>query len=113
MHLRLSDRTTGFIAAREFGLMKKTAILINTARGAIVDEASLLNALRGGTIAGAGLDVFTTEPLPEGHPITSLPNVVITPHCAGVTQEATDAGLRMSVENIWAFIEGRPEHVVV
>ena len=113
IHLRLSDQTTGFIAARELGLMKKSAILINTARGAIVDEASLLEALGAGTIAGAGLDVFTAEPLPQGHPITTLSNVVITPHCAGVTQEASDAGLRMSVENIWAFLEGRPEHVVV
>jgi D-3-phosphoglycerate dehydrogenase len=113
IHLRLSDQTTGFIGAREFGLMKKTAFLINSARGAIVDEASLLDALSSGTIAGAGLDVFTTEPLPQRHAVTTLPNVVITPHCAGVTQEATDAGLRMSVENIWAFLEGRPEHVVV
>jgi phosphoglycerate dehydrogenase-like enzyme len=113
IHLRLSERTTGFIGAREFGLMKNTAILVNTARGAIVDEPSLLQALKAGTIAGAGLDVFTVEPLPPGHPVTSLPNVVITPHCAGVTQAAIEAGLRMSVENILAFLEGRPEHVVV
>lgn len=113
IHLRLSDQTRSFIGARELGMMKKTAILINTARGAIVDEAALLEALGGGLLAGAGLDVFTTEPLPPGHPITALPNVVITPHCAGVTPEALEAGIRMSVKNIWAFLAGRNEHVVV
>ena len=112
MHLRLSPETVGFIGAREFNLMKKTAILVNTARGAIVDETALLDALTSGRIAGAGLDVFTTEPLPPGHPLTQLANVVLTPHCAGVTPEALEAGLRMSVENIWAFLDGRPEHVV-
>jgi phosphoglycerate dehydrogenase-like enzyme len=105
MHLRLSPETTGFIGAREFGLMKKSAILVNTARGAIVDEGAMLEALLSRRIAGAGLDVFTTEPLPKGHPLTQLANVVMTPHCAGITPEALEAGLRMSVENIWAFAE--------
>jgi phosphoglycerate dehydrogenase-like enzyme len=112
VHLRLSPETAGFIGAREFGLMKKSAIFVNTARGAIADEAALVEALRAGRIAGAGLDVFTTEPLPAGHPLTQLSNVVITPHCAGVTPEALEAGLRMAVENVWAFLNGRPEHVV-
>ena len=112
MHLRLSAETVGFLGAREFGLMKKSAILVNTARGAIVDEAALVDALGSGRIAGAGLDVFSTEPLAGGHPLTKLANVVMTPHCAGVTPEALEAGLRMAVENIWAFLEGRPEHVV-
>jgi phosphoglycerate dehydrogenase-like enzyme len=102
VHLRLSPETTGMIGAREFGLMKPTAVLINTARGAIVDEPALLDALASSRIAGAGLDVFTTEPLPPGHPFTQLSNVVMTPHCAGVTPEALEAGLRMAVENIWA-----------
>jgi D-3-phosphoglycerate dehydrogenase len=93
--------------------MKKNAILLNTARGAIVDEAAMIDVLASGRIAGAGLDVFTTEPLPAGHPITKLSNVALTPHCAGVTPEALEAGLRMAVENIWAFLSGRPEHVVV
>ena len=92
--------------------MKKSAILVNTARGAIVDEASLLRALSDGAIAGAGLDVFTVEPLPAGHPLTRLPNVVITPHCAGITPEALEAGLRLSVENIWSFLDGRRENAV-
>ena len=113
VHLRLSEQTKGMIAEREFGLMKKTALLINTARGAIIDEVSLIQALSEGTISGAGLDVFATEPLPAGHPIAKLSNVVITPHCAGISPEALEAGLRMSVENVWAFLEGRTEHAVV
>ena len=104
VHLRLSDQTASFLGAREFGLMKPSAILLNTARGAIVDEAAMLDALASGRIAGAGLDVFTAEPLPEGHPLTRLSNVVITPHCAGITPEALEAGLRMAVENIWAAL---------
>ncbi|HEY2018185.1 MAG TPA: NAD(P)-dependent oxidoreductase [Bryobacteraceae bacterium] len=113
VHLRLSPDTVGFIGAPQFALMKKNAILLNTARGAIVDEAAMIDVLASGRIAGAGLDVFTTEPLPAGHPITKLSNVALTPHCAGVTPEALEAGLRMAVENIWAFLSGRPEHVVV
>jgi D-3-phosphoglycerate dehydrogenase len=112
LHLRLTPETTGFVNRAQFAMMKPSAILINTARGAIVDEPALLDALAGGTIAGAGLDVFTTEPLPPGHPLTKLDHVVLTPHCAGVTPEALEAGLRMSVENIRAFLSGRPEHVV-
>jgi phosphoglycerate dehydrogenase-like enzyme len=100
IHLRLSPETEGMIAALQFGAMKKTAILINTARGAIVDEESLVTALAGNQIAGAGLDVFANEPLPKSHPLTNLPNVVLTPHCAGITPEALEAGLRMAVENV-------------
>ncbi len=113
LHLRLSPETVGFVGAPQFALMKKSAILINTSRGAIVDEPAMIEALSSGRIAGAGLDVFTTEPLPAGHPLTKLANVAITPHCAGVTPEALEAGLRMAVENIWAFLSGRPEHVVI
>jgi len=113
LHLRLSPDTIGFVGAPQFALMKKSAILINTARGAIVDEAAMIEALTSGRIAGAGLDVFTTEPLPAGHPLTKLANVALTPHCAGITPEALEAGLRMAVENIWAFLSGRPEHVVI
>jgi phosphoglycerate dehydrogenase-like enzyme len=112
LHLRLSPETAGFVGAPQFALMKKSAILINTARGAIVDEAAMLDALTASRIAGAGLDVFTTEPLPQNHTLTKLSNVVITPHCAGITPEALEAGLRMSVENIWAFLDGRLEHAV-
>jgi phosphoglycerate dehydrogenase-like enzyme len=101
VHLRLSPETEGMIGAAQFALMKPGAILLNTARGAIVDEAALVEALRTRRIAGAGLDVFTVEPLPLGHPLTALANVVLTPHCAGITPEALEAGLRMAVENLW------------
>ncbi|HMC57565.1 MAG TPA: hydroxyacid dehydrogenase [Candidatus Solibacter sp.] len=113
LHLRLSPETVDFIGRPQFALMKKTAILINTARGAIVNEAAMIEALSSGAIAGAGLDVFTTEPLPPNHPIVRLPNVAITPHNAGITPEALEAGLRMSVENVWDFLAGRPSHVVL
>jgi D-3-phosphoglycerate dehydrogenase len=112
LHLRLSARTRGFVGREQFALMKPGAILINTARGPIVDEAALLEALRSDRIAGAGLDVFDTEPLPAGHPLAALPNVVLTPHCAGITPEALEAGLRMAVENVRDFLTGRPSHVV-
>ncbi|MBZ5725047.1 MAG: hypothetical protein LAP87_08625 [Acidobacteriia bacterium] len=112
IHLRLSRETEGFIGAPQFALMKSTAILINTARGAIVDEAALAEALAVGRIAGAGLDVFASEPPARGNPLLGLPNVVLTPHCAGITPEALEAGLRLAVENIWAFLAGQPQHVV-
>ena len=112
LHVRLSPDTTGMIGARELALMKKTAVLVNTARGAVVDEDALIDALANGTIAAAGLDVFTVEPLPPGHALTKLPNVVLTPHSAGITPEALEAGLQLSVANVKSFIEGKPNHVV-
>lgn len=93
-------------------MMKPSAIFINTARGPIVDEAALVAALTEGRIAAAGLDVFDVEPLPAGHPLTKLPNVVMTSHSAGVTPEALEAGLQMSVDNIFDFLAGKPAHVV-
>lgn len=113
LHLRLSSDTTGFIGAREFGLMKPTAIFINTARGAITDEKALIAALEQKKIAGAGLDVFQAEPLPKNHPVLRLPNVVLTPHSGGVTKEALEAGLQLSIDNVFAFLEGKPQNVVV
>ena len=110
VHLRLSPETESFIASEQFALMKPGAILINTARGAIVQEQALIEALGTGRIAGAGLDVFTAEPLPPQHALTRLGNVVLTPHCAGVTPEALEAGLKMAVDNIWEFLEGRPKN---
>jgi D-3-phosphoglycerate dehydrogenase len=101
VHLRLSPDTQSFIDAPQFALMKPGAIVLNTARGAIVNEPALLDALIAGPLAAAGLDVFTTEPLPPHHPVTTLPNVVLTPHCAGITPEALHAGLQLAVDNIW------------
>lgn len=108
VHLRLSPLTENFIGAAQFALMKPCAILINTARGAIVEEVALVEALSNNRIAGAGLDVFTREPLPAGHALTRLSNTVLTPHCAGITPEALEAGLRMAVENIWRFFGSAP-----
>ena len=112
LHLRLSDQTRGMIGEAEFARMKPSAILINTARGPIVNEAAMVEALSTGRIAAAGLDVFEVEPLPAGHALTRLPNVILTAHSAGVTPEALEAGLRMAVENVFLFLEGKPEHVV-
>jgi D-3-phosphoglycerate dehydrogenase len=112
LHLRLSGETRGMVGEREFSMMKQSAILINTARGPIVDEAALTEALLTGRIAGAGLDVFDVEPLPSGHPLTRLPNAVLSAHSAGVTPEALEAGLQMAVDNVFQFLEGKPAHVV-
>jgi D-3-phosphoglycerate dehydrogenase len=112
LHLRLSPQTTGFLGAREFERMKPTAILINTARGPIVDETALIQVLRSRRIAGAGLDVFDQEPLPAGHAFGQLDNVVMTPHCAGVTPEVLEAGLALALENVDSFLGGTPRNVV-
>ena len=93
--------------------MKPTSILINTARGPIVDETALVQALTTGRIAGAGLDVFDVEPLPVEHPLARLENVVLTPHSAGITPEALEAGLDLSITNAWNFLGGRATNVVV
>ena len=111
INIRSSPRTQGLIGARELKLMKPTAILVNTARAAIVDEAALVEALKSGTIAAAGLDVFATEPLPPDSPLLSLPNVVVTPHTAGITPEATAAGNHMVVDNIIQYLKGKPINV--
>jgi len=89
-----------------------TAIFVNTARGAITDEKALLKALEEKRIAGAGLDVYSQEPLPPNHPITKLPNVVLTPHSGGITKEALEAGLQLAVENVFSFLAGAPRNVV-
>jgi len=112
MHLRLSAQTDRFLGAAEFAKMKQGAIFINTARGPIVDEAALVEALRSGHLAGAGLDVFEQEPLPPNHPITQCPTAVLTPHCAGVTPEVLEAGLALSIDNVWSFLRGEPKNAV-
>jgi D-3-phosphoglycerate dehydrogenase / 2-oxoglutarate reductase len=112
LHLRASDRTTGMIGRRELEIMKPSAILVNTARGALVDEAALVDALSSGTIAAAGLDAFVQEPLPAGSPLLALDNVVLSPHMAWVTGEASQRLRQMPVDNLIAFFEGRPTNVV-
>ena len=112
LHLRLSNETRGMIGERQFAMMKPSAILINTARGPIVNEGALIDALETGRIAGAGLDVFDIEPLPAEHPLRRLPNAVLTAHSAGVTPDALEAGLQMAVDNVFQFLDGNPAHVV-
>jgi phosphoglycerate dehydrogenase-like enzyme len=112
VHVRQSPETLGMIRAEHFAMMKPSAIFINTARGRIVVEQDLVEALHSKRIAGAGLDVFETEPLPSESPLRLLPNVVLTPHAAGITREATEAGLAMAIDNVLAFRAGAPVHVV-
>jgi len=112
LHLRQSPETVEMIRRDHFQLMKPTAVFINTARGGIVRETDLIEALQTGRIAGAGLDVFETEPLPPDSPFFSLSNVVLTPHSAGITPEATEAGLALAIENVFAWLAGRPVNVV-
>jgi phosphoglycerate dehydrogenase-like enzyme len=113
VHVRLSSETTGLIRREHLELMKPTAIFINTARGGIVKESDLVEALVTNRIAGAGLDVFETEPLPPDSPLYAIPNVVLSPHAAGITPEATEAGLALAIENVFSFLAGRPMNVVV
>jgi phosphoglycerate dehydrogenase-like enzyme len=112
LHLVLSDRTRGLIGARELGLMKPAAYLVNTARGPLVDQAALIRALREGTIAGAGLDVFDEEPLPRDHPLRGLPNTVITPHLGYVTEETYRIFYGQALEDVEAFLRGAPVRVL-
>jgi phosphoglycerate dehydrogenase-like enzyme len=112
IHLLLSGRSRGLIGARELALMKPTAYLINTARAAIVDQVALLAVLQEQRIAGAGLDVFETEPLPLDHPLRKLDNVVITPHLGYASVQAYKVYFRETVEDIHAFLEGKPVRVV-
>jgi phosphoglycerate dehydrogenase-like enzyme len=112
VHVRQSPETLAMIRAEHFAMMKPSAIFINTARGRIVVEQDLVDALRRQRIAGAGLDVFETEPLPPDSPLRLLPNVVLTPHAAGITREATESGLAMAVANVLSFRAGTPVHVV-
>lgn len=113
LNLRLIPETRGFLGKKELALMKRTAFLVNTARGALVERNALIEALSQGTIAGAGLDVFHDEPLKPGDPLLALPNVVLSPHNAGQTPEVIRDGLVRAVENVENFLAGRPTDVVV
>ncbi len=107
VHATLAPESRNLLDARRIGLMKPTAYLINTARGPIVNEAAMIAALAEGRIAGAGLDVFDQEPLPAGHPLTTLPNVVLTPHIGWPTDEAYDRFANAAADVIFAFMDGR------
>ncbi len=112
IHLVLSERTRGLIGARELGLMKPAAYLINTSRGPIVDEEALAEVLQNKKIAGAGLDVFGDEPLPLDHPLRHLENTVITPHIGYVTEDTYRVFFAQTVENIKAFLDGTAIRVI-
>lgn len=112
IQLVLSDRSRGLISAPELALMKPTAFLVNTSRGPIVDESALIDALQRKQIAGAGLDVYDVEPLPVSHPLRSLENTVLTPHTGYVTAENLSGMYKSVVENIDAFIDGKPVRVL-
>jgi phosphoglycerate dehydrogenase-like enzyme len=112
IHLRLSDRTRGLVGAAELARMRPSAVLVNTSRGPIVDESALVAALRDGTIAGAALDVYDTEPLPPGHALRTAPNTVLTPHLGYVTTGTYERYYRDAVEDIAAFARGAPVRVL-
>jgi phosphoglycerate dehydrogenase-like enzyme len=112
IHVVLSQRSRGIVGAKEFGLMKPSAYIINTSRGPIIDEAAMLTALREKKIAGAGLDVFDIEPLPTDHPLRKLDNVVLTPHLGYVSQEGYKVYYTQMVEAIKAWLAGSPVRVI-
>ena len=112
VHLKLSDRTTGLIGARELDLIGPEGYLVNTSRGPIVDEPALVAALRSGAIAGAGLDVFDVEPLPAGHPLRSAPRTVLSPHLGYVSTDTYRTFFADAVEDIAAWQAGSPMRVL-
>lgn len=112
LHCPLTETNEGFIDADFLTAMKPTAYLINTGRGALIDEAALYEALKSGQIAGAALDVLAVEPPAENHPLLSLNNCTITPHIAWATQEARARLMAIAVANLQAFVEGSPVNCV-
>ena len=111
LHLVLSDRTRGTLGAQDLARMKPGAILINTSRGPLVDETALIESLRSGRLS-AGLDVYAQEPLHADHPLRSFPNVVLTPHLGYCTREVYGQFYGESIENVLAFLDGRPMRVL-
>jgi phosphoglycerate dehydrogenase-like enzyme len=103
IHLKLGDRSRGLIGAQELALMKRSAVLVNTSRSAIIDQGALAQALENGVIAGAALDVFEPEPLPSDHPVRRLPNTILTPHIGFVTEESYREFFAGIVEAILAW----------
>jgi phosphoglycerate dehydrogenase-like enzyme len=112
IHVVLSDRSRGLVGAKDLGLMKKTAYLVNTSRGPIVEEKALIAALTAKSIAGAGIDVFDIEPLPLDHPFRKMDNVVITPHLGYVTEQSYWKYYQDAVEDIRAWLDGKPVRVI-
>jgi len=111
LHLVLSDRTRGTLGARDLARMKPGAILVNTSRGPLVDEAALVEKLENGKLIAA-LDVYAQEPLPADHPLRSLPNAILTPHLGYCTREVYSEFYGDSIENVLAFLDGKPIRVL-
>jgi phosphoglycerate dehydrogenase-like enzyme len=112
VHLVLSPRSRGLVGAREIGLMKPSAILVNTSRGPICDTEAIIAALKAGRLAYAGFDVYNKEPLPIDHSLRTAPNVILTPHIGYVTEENYRSFYPQIVENITAFLDGSPVRVI-
>src|SRR5438270_5593312 len=112
VHLVLSPRSRGLVGAREIGLMKPSAILVNTSRGPICDTEAIVAALKEGRLAYAGFDVSDREPLPIDHPLRSRPNVILTPHIGYVTAEDYRSSYPQIVENVIGFLDGKPVRVI-
>ena len=112
LHLKLSDRTRGIVGTEELAAMRRTAYLVNTSRGPLIDEDALIEALRTGSIAGAGLDVFDVEPLPAQHPLRTVPNTVLTPHVGYVTTGTYERWWPQVVENIRSWAQGEAIRVL-
>jgi D-2-hydroxyacid dehydrogenase (NADP+) len=104
-HTKVSE---GMIGAEQFGMMKKSAYFINVARGKLVKTPALLEALKSGQIAGAGLDVTDPEPLPSGHELWTLPNVIITPHIAARSEASMIRLYEVFTENVYRYVNGLP-----
>jgi phosphoglycerate dehydrogenase-like enzyme len=112
VHLKLSDRTRGLLGRDELARMKPRAVLVNTSRGPIIDEAALVDALQSGRLGGAGLDVYDVEPLPVDHPLRTLPNTVLTPHIGYVTEGTYRVFFEEALEDVVAWRDGAPIRVV-
>ncbi|ALM81814.1 hydroxyacid dehydrogenase [Bordetella sp. N] len=107
LHIPLTEQTRGLLDAGRLATMKDGAILINTARGGIIDEAALADALRSGKLGGAAIDVFDKEPMPAGGPLTDVPNLILTPHIAGLTEEANTRVSDMTAQRVAQVLRGR------
>jgi phosphoglycerate dehydrogenase-like enzyme len=113
LHLRLSDRSRALLDEAALRRLKPTALLVNTARGALVDELALARLLQEGHLAGAALDCYSGEPLPLDHPLRAAPNTLLIPHAGWMTREARERMLSEPVDNILAWLAGSPQNVVV
>lgn len=112
IHVPLTDLSTGWVTAREFGLMKSSAFIVNTSRGPIIDEPALISALREKQIAGAALDVYDVEPVQPGHPLLKLDNVLLAPHLGYSTVRTIEIFMERSIENIMKWMDGKPQNVL-